>query len=962
MDHASWTARDGAPRGIMHVAQAPDGTLWLGAAGGLFTFDGHTFEAFQPPAGEPELPPETVRSLLVTRDGALWVGYLQSGVARIAKGRVTHFRTTSTIPFSAIDQLREAQDGSVWGIANLMALVRFGRGDSVWRVEAPPPEVANTRIGGVYVDASNVLWLAQGGRLFRRPLPGTTYTATDVRVDGVSAFAETPGGDIWMLDYDVRRFVRTQRVDRGGRLLVSLRNRIPRATDADLRYTEDGSLIVLMDGLHRFRADELTGRPALPVGPADDSTGSARAVEPGARTLLLDSDHNIWLGGRRGLDRFRAPRLVPFRAGYMPGHWTVCADARGDVFLTSNDRAGLYRVAGARARAFPNTRGIRYLSCGKDGTVRAWDRDTLWEVHGSRLKHVPFVPGAPPFAVIHVVAMPDRTLYALVGGNPAAFGGIWEYKNGRWTKRTAEGVLQYAGWMAHVDSRNRLWVGYTRGRVGRPLDGRVYGSGTPGLGDVFAFLETSRGFLAGGSGGLAVLRDTSFEMLSFADRASTRGVAGLVESRDGDLWLNAARGIVRVRAAELEAGLANPRYPMKSERITEGDFTGPARAFGSTTTAARAADGTLWFSMLGGVVRYDPDAPSPGGKPPILSIRSITADRVPLGSGGTFDPQPRTLAIQYFGVDLTAPDRVRYRYKLDGFDDAWQDAGGRTEAIYTRPGPGTYTFRVMAANEAGVWTPPVVSAPFTILPSFYETRWFAALAAISVAALAWLAYTLRVRTITRLVQARAEERADERVRIARELHDTLLSGMAGLMMGLGAVAKRARAPGGVDPRELDELCDETRRTLVEARDAVVAMRTSTDARRPLDARLGDAARRIFRGTAIDVRVIPSGAPRPLPPDLDEQVMRVASEAMTNARTHADCRAVEVTCAYGRGGLVVGVRDDGRGFDPAVATANGHYGVRGMRERAAAIGAQLAVDSAPGRGTTVRLDLPARPTD
>jgi signal transduction histidine kinase len=436
-------------------------------------------------------------------------------------------------------------------------------------------------------------------------------------------------------------------------------------------------------------------------------------------------------------------------------------------------------------------------------------------------------------------------------------------------------------------------------------------------------------------------------------------VAGLVEARSGDLYLNAVQGIVRVPAAELAAGLAEPAYPMRTERITEGDFTGPARLSRMRSSTGRAADGALWFSMLRGVVSYDPAAPRPAGRSPVLSIRSIMADRVPLGPRRTFDPEPRTLAIEYFGVHLTAPDRVRYRYKLDGFDEEWQDAGGRTEAVYTRPGPGTYTFRVMAANESGVWSAPIASAPFTVLPSFYQTRWFAALVAGGVVTLGWLAYALRVRYITRLVVARAEERADERVRIARELHDTLLGDMAGLAMQLSAVERRAEGAGTDAPivQALATLKGQVQRTLVEARQAVTAMRSAPDELLPLHDRLAEVARRVFAGTEIAAHVQHAGAPRPLAPDAEAELVAVVTEAMTNARRHADCRTVVVALTYTPQELRVRIHDDGRGFDPSGAAPDGHWGLVGMRERAASIGAMLAVTSARGGGTEVVLVVP-----
>ena len=952
MNHASWTARDGAPQGITRLAQAPDGTLWIGTQGGLYRFDGRTFTPFQSPPGEPETPADRVQELLVTRDGTVWAGYYRSGLARIARGRVTRFEKAAGWPVRMVTALRETRDGSVWAACDGFFLMRLARGDTAWQAEAKP---ADELITGLYIDSYDVLWLAQKGRMFRRQLPGNTYTLADVRADAVFAFAEAPGGDVWVSDYDRdAERPRTQRFDRQGRPLATLTHP---GEGIALLHTPDGSLLLSLNDekLYRFNAEALSGRTTLPLGPGTDSFGGP--LGPGDRApaaLLLDSDGNLWVGGRRGLGRLRAPRLVPFHADSTWEQWNLCSTPGGGTYASAG---GLFSLGGGGARRIPGAEEIRGLSCGADGVVRAWSAGLLYEVRAGRLHPLPWIPGVHPYALNRLAALPDGTLYAFVGGDPAQLGGVWRFRDGAWTKyRARRRLLAQAGDGPYVDSRGRLWVGYNRGQVGLPLEDRLYSSGTPGLENVAVILETSRGHFAAGSNGLAVLRDTSFRMLRFADRASTRGVAGLVESRNGDLYLNAVQGIVRLPAAELAAGLADPRYPMKTERITEGDFTGPAGQYHpATTAAARAADGTLWFTMLNGLVSYDPGAPPPRSRPPVLSIRSITADRVPLGARRRFGPQPRTLSSQSFGVHLAAPDRVRYRYKLDGFDDEWQDAGGRTEAIYTRPGPGTYTFRVMAANEAGAWTAPVVSAPFTVLPSFYQTSWFAVLAAAAVIAIVWLVYTLRVRSITALVQARAEERADERIRIARELHDTLLGGMTGIMMGLGAVARRERAP---DARALEALYDQTRRTLVEARQAVVAMRTSTDALPPLETRLREAAGRIFASTGIDARVVPSGTPRPLPPDVDEQVLRVATEAMTNARAHAACRVVEVTCAYGPRELTLRVRDDGRGFDPAVAGANGHYGLVGMRERAAAIGARLTVRSAPGAGTEVALVVPA----
>jgi signal transduction histidine kinase/ligand-binding sensor domain-containing protein len=968
MSHASWTASDGAPQGVQALALAPDGTLWIGAIGGLYHFDGRTFTSVQSSVGQPEMPAEPVWSVLVTRDGTVWAGFYRSGVVRIARGRVSRFDMVAGRQVRTVQDLREARDGSVWAYGDGQVLMRFSRGDTAWHQEAKPPDAAGWvdraypkgLINGLYIDASDVLWLSQNGRLFRRQLPGDTYTLSGVKAGVTHAFSETPTGDVWMSDHDRRANLgRTQRFDRQGRPLVTLTH--PNVARA-LLHTPEGALLVSVEGrkLYRFHADSLVGQTTLPVGSEVDSYGGAVGpTDQSPAALLLDSDRNIWAGGRRGLGRFRTPRLVPFLADSTAGEWDICATPRGEVFLAS---AAVFSVRGGVTRKIPGSEGIRSVSCGADGVARAWKGGRLFEVREGGLRPLASIPGAPPMAIRRLVALPDHTLYAFAYSFPEGLG-LWRFRSGEWT-RLGGRYVQHAEDGSYVDTQGRLWVGYNFGRAGLPLEGRLYSSGTPGLHHVAAILETRHGHFAAGLNGLAVLRDTTFQMLRFADRAPTRGVVGLLESRDGDLWLNAQQGIVRVPAAELTAAVADPRYPMKTERITEGDFTGPARLSGTRSYVARATDGTLWFSMLNGVVSYDPDAPRVD-KPPVVSIRSITADRVPLGARRTFETQPRTLAIEYFGVHLTAPDRVRYRYKLDGFDDVWQDAGARTEAIYTRPGPGTYTFRVMAANESGVWTAPAATAPFTVLPSFHQTRWFAALAAGAVLTLVWLAYTLRVRAVTTLVRARAEARFEamlaERTRVARELHDTLLSGAAGIAMRLDALATRAASPAGVDAAALAELREQARHTLVDARRAVVAMRASGDALVPVSAQLADAARRVFAGTGVDARVSSTGAPCRYPAEVEEQAVRIATEAMTNAHKHAGCRAVRVTCAYRPRELCVSVRDDGRGFDPARAGANGHFGLVGMRERAAAVGAQLTVESAPGEGTTVRLEVPTRPT-
>jgi hypothetical protein len=254
-------------------------------------------------------------------------------------------------------------------------------------------------------------------------------------------------------------------------------------------------------------------------------------------------------------------------------------------------------------------------------------------------------------------------------------------------------------------------------------------------------------------------------MLKFAD-SFVGGVRGIVEARNGDIWLNAATGFVHVPAKELEAALANPTHALRARLIKEGDFAG--------------------------IVQIVPDRFNAPRSPPIVTIRTMVADGQAVGETRVLDAGTRTLEIQYQGVNLTTPEDVIFRYRLEAYDDAWQEAGHRTEAIYTRLPPGTYTFSVIASNGDGVWTEPVSSGPFTVLPAFYQTRWFVATALAVVALAVALAYRLRVRQISRMMSARFDERLAERTRVARELHDTLLQTVHGSKM----VADRALRDAG----------------------------------------------------------------------------------------------------------------------------------------------------------------------
>jgi signal transduction histidine kinase len=349
--------------------------------------------------------------------------------------------------------------------------------------------------------------------------------------------------------------------------------------------------------------------------------------------------------------------------------------------------------------------------------------------------------------------------------------------------------------------------------------------------------------------------------------------------------------------------------------------------------------------------------------PPPVTIMAINA------SGREYSPYSNEirlpvgttqLRIGYTANSLSVPQRVRFRYRLEGLDPGWQDVGDRREAIYTNVAPGTYRFKVIAANNDGVWNETGASRSLIVLPAYYQTTWFYVLSSLVAAALLSLAFWLRIRQVTATVRARLEQRIVERERIARDLHDTLLQGLQGLILRFQAVS--ARIPPHERASEMMESAlTRADEVLIESRDRVKNLRSSSEMQSDLSSLLSEAARQFAQEHPTEFSVSIEGAPRNLHPILKEEALMIGREALSNAFRHAAARRIELEIAFGSIELRLRVRDDGRGVDPDVLESGGrtgHWGLRGMRERAREIRAHLDVWSRPGHGTEVQLRVPA----
>jgi len=365
------------------------------------------------------------------------------------------------------------------------------------------------------------------------------------------------------------------------------------------------------------------------------------------------------------------------------------------------------------------------------------------------------------------------------------------------------------------------------------------------------------------------------------------------------------------------------------------------------------------FATRSGVVRLDPELPGLANRPPIVGIRSINADRKPLAAGSQIEPGMRALEIQYLGVNLTSPETVIYRYRLDGFDESWQDAGARTEAIYTRVPPGNYSFEVMASNGDGVWTAPVSSGSFTVLPAFYQTEWFAAGTAAAVLLLLFATYRSHIRRISHDISVRFDERLAERTRVARDLHDTLLQTVQGSKLVADHALKDASDQQGM-VLAMQRVSIWLGQAISEGRDALNSLRSPGTDTTDLAMSLRRAIDECRINTNATVELSVDGASRDLHPIVRDDIYRIGYEAIRNACFHSRGERIDVTLAYNHD-LTMRITDNGVGISDEIVEKGkaGHFGLRGMQERAERIGATFTLVTDAATGSAITLIVPGR---
>ncbi|HXB67434.1 MAG TPA: two-component regulator propeller domain-containing protein [Candidatus Acidoferrales bacterium] len=945
--HTSWR-NDAGVQAVRRLKQTPDGYLWLATRTGLLRFDGVRFSAFKAGAEE-GLESSTMQDLVVDPDGSIWIATLGGGLSHYVAGKFHTYTVKDGLPADDINSLYRDSRGTLWVGTRGGGIARMVGGQFEKVALAIPP---SSPISAFAEGPDDSLWFStarSGVFRLQKNVTLTSFTVKDGLPDNrVTALYRDRSGIIWtagwkgISSWNGTRFVGYTALNRVVSYAISC------------TQDRDGNFwVASSSGVYRAHGGEVT-RMGRSQGLSGDFVSD----------VFEDREGNLWAGTRGGLDRLRDGPIRIFADPQGNGHPIVAGNR--SVWTVSNRQVSQF--AANAIRAWPNSlptgstpisllaRSDANFLIGFDHGVISWTSahsDSVTELSGVDVRSLlqahdgsiwigtanrgllRWKPSAGERTVMQT-GVPDKLISTLAEDRTGA---MWAgSNNGAGLYRLTGGRVQHFGsdegfrssdvYTLFVDGRGELWIGSTIG-LSWFQDGRIRTANSQqGLpaDQVFAILDDSY------------------------DRLWVLGFGGVA-------------AIDKKSLMEWASGRRSKLNPIVYRNSGGVQLRGTDTVF---PNAVRSTDGHLWFSTADGfleVIVADP-ATRKATHVPVL-LEDVIIDRISHAATGAIriPPGSRSIEIRYTALTLSDPEAVRFRYRLEGFDDGWVDADTRRVAFYNNLKPGDYKFRVAASADGERWQEASTLA-VDQLPYFYQTNWFLTLVSAAGFSLVYFLYRLRLQQTVNRVQAAFQERMQERTRIARDLHDTLLQSFQGTMMKFGALSYLL--PDHSEAKEKLESCiEQARAAVAECRDAVQGLRSSTvvsnDLARAITTFAGGLAADQPEQTRPEFRVHVEGKSRDLPPLVRDEVYRIACESLRNSFRHSRARRIEVGFWYDSRQFRLRVVDNGIGIDPAVLSVGGragHHGLPGISERAQLAGGKISVWSQHNSGTEIELAIPA----
>lgn len=948
--HSVWTQVQGLPQdSARQVVQSQDGALWIGTDEGLARFDGFEFQLFS--KGEGQLPSPSVTALAAASDGSIWIG-TAVGLTRYHKGVFKTYTVQNGLPDNGIASLSDDHAGGLWIAAGLwLSHFRDGKFTNFKLDDAMP----GGAVRSVEAESADSVWVAGYGAVgrfrnnhFERIVEGGEF-------DGQVALSlsRTRAGDLllsgtsglYVLSPDGKRrrytssdglpdtLVRAAMEDHHGYLWVGTNSGLARITDHGVETLNDDALrphdwvwSILEDrescvwvgtnsGLHRFCDEPLTVYTKHEGLPGDQPTAVAQ-----------DRRGRIWVGFHdNGLGYYEKDVFKRFTDLPSQEVFTIAETQDGDLLVGT--RAGASRVHGNHLITYTPTDALNrhgvfaVLEDERQRVLMGTNSGVLRIDKNMRSPAESLIPGGTLFSDA-VVAL---ALDAKSGFWAGTYGhGLWHWtEHGTHRYTLAEGLPSDQIRSVDVDPDGTLWIG-------------TFGAG------------------------LVVRRQDKFYHFDSSSGLPSDNVSYIIDDQHGSLWLATTRGLALVPKADLLRAIRAPGSALRIRLFGVGEGLKTAQCAPGYPTAGggvRTNDNRLWFPTAYGLAVTRPEELQQRPSPPQAVMAEMVVDgrRINLSSDIVLPPSSQRIEFHYSALRLSAPESIRFQYLLEGLDKNWIDAGRRRVADYNSLRYGRYRFHIRALDASGSAIGRESSVDFYREPHIYETWWFYAFLVLSVAGLAWMLYQWRMQQIRHgftLVLA-------ERARLAREIHDTLAQGFVGISSQLDAVAMLLPRDPERATRILDLARKMTQYSLKEARRSVMDLRAEALVDRNLPEALESTVKMMTAGRSVQAHVEFAGVMPPLAKDAEQQVLRIAQEAVANALKHSGAAEVRVRLEGSPQQLNLTVADNGQGFahENAFQSAGGHFGLLGMRERAGQIGGHLELVSEPGHGTKVSLSVP-----
>lgn len=964
-----WTTDNGLPQNsIYSIIQTHDGYIWFTTFGGLVRYDGVRFTVFDK-ASAPGLSSSRFTSLFEDAAGTLWAGTEKDGVVKYSGRGFITYTTNDGLPSNKIRVIGGGANGDVWAYTD-GGIARWDGAHFV-SSETKMPKTDATRAilmmrerntGFAFYDAKGLHRFVDGQL--------RTYTASDglPRVS-LNALYEDQRGTLWVETSD-RRLYRLQ----DERLVASPVSGYapPGAGEMTLAYedrrgdtwvaTRKGSLCRWRDGKLRTYATQ-------------DGL-SSNQVE----TIFEDKEGNLWFGTfNNGLNRFREEIFTVYSSAQglsNPNVYPILEDRMGGVWVgtwgggVNFFREGRFTSVPLNHSSFAgiNENIIGALYEDMDGSLWVGTFDSsIIHFHGGRITRYSTQDGTDHnnVRVIHR----DRMGNLWVGTT----GGLLLFRDGHFTPCQTEQGLPYREVNAIIEDRGgALWIGTLAG-VTRYQNGK-FSSYTDRDGllsnNVRALYEDGDGVIWVGTydGGLNRYQDGRFTSYTVRDGLFDNSVSQILEDGQGNFWMSCNRGIYRVSRAELNEFAAGRRHSVTSIYYGKRDGLFSIECNGGAQPAGlRSRDGRLWFPTQDGVAVVDPNSVQRSTEPPPVALEEFTIGErvVKFLKEAKIPAGEEQFSIHYTGLSFINPEQMKFKYRLEGLDKDWVDAGSRRTAYYSHVPPGSYTFRVMAANSDGVWNERGASIRINVVPRFYRTWWFLTLVVAAIAGVVALAYRRRVARLERrrskqeaFARALIASQENERKRIAAELHDSLGQNLLVIKNRALMALKSPEDPAGA-MHQVTEISATAAQAIQEVREIAYNLRPYQLDRLGLTKAVEGMIRKVASASTVKFSTDLASMDKLFSEDDEINLFRVFQESINNVVKHSGASVASVSAARSGRTLRVAVADDGRGFAPEaqqseLGDGGGGLGLRGIRERVRILGGDYSIRSAPGQGTTITI--------